>query len=252
VKKVVYFISPQVWAWKPQRARLIGELADHLIVLLPFERDVYKNFPVKVHYEGHPLVDLVKPVRGREGLPASDKPLLALLPGSRSSEIKRHLPYLKALLGRLKGSYSPFVPTFPHFKEQVERELGIPAVDYEGASYDAFFFSESALIASGTASLEAGLAGCPHAVFYRVSPLTYWIGKRLVKVPFVSLVNLLLKEEVVPEVVQKSPQELLRRFYEIDAQKVKEKLKELKGLLGEEGVIERLRNRFREIGTSPQ
>ncbi len=250
VKKIIYFISPQVWAWKPKRAEVIGSLADHLIVILPFEREIYKSFPVKVHYEGHPLVDLVKPSRTKEEfLKSFSKSPLPILLGSREGEVKRHLKLFGKIIQELKEDYEPVSPTFKAYERKVKNILGIKTLSYYGASYDCFYYSEFSLIASGTASLEAGIAQNPHMVYYKVSPLTYFLGKKLVKVPFVSLVNLLLGRKVVPELLQPEPQEILKAFEEAYERKdrIGDDLGELKEILGREGVIGRLKNLFMDL-----
>lgn len=250
VRRIIYFISPQVWAWKPERAKVIGNLADHLIVILPFERDIYKNFPVRVHYEGHPLVDLVKPVKTREEfLNSFKKPPLPVLLGSRKGEVRKHLKIFKAIIAELQRNYEPVAPTFKSYQAQIKKELGIRTLSYGGAPYDCFYYSEFSLIASGTASLEAGIAQNPHLVYYKVSPLTYFIGKRLVKVPFVSLVNILLGKEVVPEILQPKPKEILKAFEKAyqEREKIREELTKLKEILGGEGAIDRLRNLFYDL-----
>ncbi len=246
VKKIIYFISPQVWAWKPKRAEIIGNYVDHIIVILPFEVDIYKKFPnLKVHYVGHPLVDLVKPKNNIK----SSKPLLPLLLGSRKSEVSRHVKVFKNEIEELKRDFRVICPTFEEFKKEIEENLGIETLTYDKASYDCFFSSEASIIASGTASLEAGIAGNPHVVYYRVNPLTYFIGKRLVKVPYVSLINILKKKKVVPELIQKSGNEIIKEFFKLYERrdKVKEELEDLKEILGGNGVITRLRETFKEV-----
>ncbi|WP_461831929.1 glycosyltransferase family protein [Aquifex sp.] len=251
VKNIIYFISPQVWAWKPKRARVIGELSNHLIVILPFEKKIYRDFKsLRVHYVGHPLVDIVKPRKEKEEfLRNFRKNPLPLLLGSRETEIKRHTKLFKNKLEGLKEDFEIVSPTFPEHESFIKKELGIKTITYEGASYDCFHYSEASIIASGTASLEAGLSLNPHVVYYRVSSLTYLIGKFLVNVPFVSLVNILLKREVVPEVIQKDGDEILRKFESLyeRREKVRESLYMLKYILGEKGVIARLRELFRDI-----
>ncbi|NPA32596.1 MAG: lipid-A-disaccharide synthase [Aquificae bacterium] len=249
VKKIIYFIPPQVWAWKPGRARVIGELADHVIVILPFERKLFKPFRARVHYLGHPLVDLVKPkTKKEEFLKRFKKTPIGVLPGSRKTELKKHLPLLSRALSRLV-ELEPVVPTFPELARGIEDHLRAHILTYEGASYDVFYHTPRSLIASGSASLEAGLANHPHVVFYRVSGLTYFIGKKLVKVPHVSLVNILLSERVVPELLQPKPDDLLRALEDVTRREgeIKEKLSRLRTLLGQGGVITSLRALFREI-----
>jgi len=250
LKRIIYFISPQVWAWKPHRAKVIGNLADHLIVILPFEREIYRNFPVKVHYEGHPLIDLVKPVKTKEEfLKDFKKPPLPILLGSRESEIKKHIKLFKDTIADFQKSYEPVAPTFNTYEKEIRENLGIRTLTYEKASYDCFYYSEFSIIAVGTASLEAGIAQNPHVVYYKVSPLTYFIGKRLVKVPFVSLVNILLGKRVIPELLQPQAKEILKTFEEAyeSREKIREELAELREVLGREGVIDRLRNLFGDL-----
>ncbi|AAC07386.1 lipid-A-disaccharide synthase [Aquifex aeolicus] len=251
VKRIIYFISPQVWAWKPKRAEIIANYCDHVIVILPFEKKIYRKFPnLKVHYVGHPLVDLVKPQKTKEEfMKAFKKEPLPLLLGSREGEIRRHVKLLKGIIEELKKSFDVISPTFREFSKFIERELKVKTLTYEGASYDCFFYSKASLIASGTASLEAGIAGNPHVVYYKVNPITYFLGKRLVKVPYISLVNILLKEEVVPEFIQKSSDEILKGFEKVykNEEEIKEKLGTLKFILGERFVIRKLRELFLEI-----
>ena len=251
VKKIIYFISPQVWAWKPKRAELIGNFADHLIVILPFEKKIYRRFPnLRVHYLGHPLVDLVKPVKTeKEFLKNFRGKPLPILFGSRIGEIRRHVKLFRDLVHYFKKDFEPVTPTFVEFEEFIKEDLKIKTLVYDKASYDCFFYSDVSIIASGTASLEAALARNPHLVYYNVNPLTYIVAKRLVKVPYISLVNILLKKEVVPELIQKESREILNKFYEIyeNKEKIGKDLELLRYILGEEGVIIRLRELFREL-----
>jgi len=251
VKKIIYFISPQVWAWKPQRAEIIANYCDHLIVILPFERKIYKKFPnLRVHYVGHPLVDLVKPTKTKdEFLKNFKKEPLPLLLGSREGEVKRHAKLFKGELEDLRKKFEILSPTFKEYSEFIEKELKVKTLSYEKASYDCFFYSRASIVASGTASLEAGIAGNPHVVYYRVNPITYFLGRKLVKVPYISLVNLLLKEEIIPEFVQKGSREILKGFEEVyrNEEKIREKLAMLRFILGEKFVIKRIRELFWEI-----
>jgi len=251
VKRVIYFISPQVWAWKPNRAQIIANYCDHIIVILPFEKKIYKNYPnLKVHYMGHPLVDLVKPTKTKEKfLRNFAKEPLPLLLGSREGEVRRHVKLFKGKLGNFKKEFDVISPTFEDFSDLIQKELNIKTLTYDKSAYDCFFYSKASIVASGTASLEAGIAGNPHVVYYRVSPITYFLGKNLVKVPFVSLVNLLLKDEVIPEFIQKSGEEILKVFEKVykNEEKIKERLESLRYILGERFVISRLRELFLEI-----
>jgi lipid-A-disaccharide synthase len=260
VRRVIYFISPQVWAWKPERAETIRRFCDHLIVVLPFEVEIYRPLEgkdFKVHYVGHPLVDLVSPglslgeFRLRTGIEGD---FLNLMPGSRWTEIRKHLPLLRETLDLL--NLPSAVPTFPEFEDTVKEALPGSRVlteeEIPGPAYTCMFYSRCSLIASGTASLEASLAGSPHIVFYRVNPLTLWVGRRLVRVPFISLPNLLTGREVVPEILNPSPEDLARRTLDLwereDLRRSqREAFQEIREKLGSGGVIDRLRNLFRDL-----
>ena len=264
VKKVIYFISPQVWAWKPGRAEVIARYVDDLVVILPFEVEIYRRFEnLRVHYVGHPLVDMVKPSLSEEEFRervAQEGELLNLMPGSRWSEVKRHTPYLRRTLEKILSEYraTAVVPTFPEFRDYVEREMrGLPvrvitSSEMSVPQYNAMFYSTLSLIASGTSSLEAALAGNPHLVFYRVGFLTHLIGRALVRVSHISLPNILLEEDLVPELVNRSPEELakaalklLRDGSALSAQR--EAFGRIREALGGEGVTERLRKLFLEL-----
>ncbi|MFN3813884.1 MAG: lipid-A-disaccharide synthase [Aquificaceae bacterium] len=262
VKKVIYFISPQVWAWKSQRANLISSLVDHLIVLFPFELEFYQAYRKRgfnIHYVGHPIVDIVKPTLSREEVARilGSENLLGLLPGSRWSEIKRHAPYLRKVYEMIYQEHGLFgaLPTFETFREFLEEIFhGLPVgliteKNSPTPSYDVMSYSVASLIASGTADLEASLLLNPHIVFYKVNPITYLIGKRLARVKNIALTNLVLQKNAVPEVIQRGWKELY--FYSkklLLEDKVRhamvEDFKELRGLLGGYGVLDKLRELF--------
>lgn len=260
VKRVIYFISPQVWAWKPGRAKLIADTCDHLIVILPFEVDLYRPYQgkgFKVHYVGHPLVDLVRPGSDPETFRsklAIGSEFLTLMPGSRWSEVRRHVPLLKEALEPLRIRYT--VPTFPTFRGFIETRLPeakvITEEDIKRPAYTSLFYSRCSVIASGTASLEATIAGSPHVVFYRVNPLTLLLARKVVKVPYISLPNLIAGREVVPELINPKPEDLRRAVEDLweredlrDAQR--EAFFEIRKRLGDSGAVERLRNLFRDL-----
>ncbi|MCX8060570.1 MAG: lipid-A-disaccharide synthase, partial [Aquificaceae bacterium] len=256
VKKIIYFISPQVWAWKEGRAKLIARLVDHLVVLLPFEVDFYKKYAregFSVHFVGHPMVDIAKPtLREEEVRGLVGGPYMALLPGSRWSEVKRHTSYLLEVLRCLRPELPLAIPTFQSFSPYVREKFRgfnvkvLTPKDMEKPSYNLMAYADFTLLASGTADLEASLLGAPHVVFYRVSPLTYLVGRLLVKVKHVALTNLILGKEVVPEFVQKSPKELCLGVKTLlkspgAVGKMKEEFLRLREVLGGEGVVQRLR-----------
>ncbi|GAC1705637.1 MAG: lipid-A-disaccharide synthase [Flavisolibacter sp.] len=170
--KIVYYISPQVWAWKEGRVRSIKKIIDKMLVILPFEESFYKTWNYEVEYVGHPLVEVIQQFRmSYQGNKALEKPVVALLPGSRKQEIKKKLPIMLEV--------SKFFP------------------DYELLS-----LATAALVTSGTATLETALFGVPQVVCYKGSPISYQIAKHLIKIKYISLVNLILDKPVVAELIQ--------------------------------------------------
>jgi lipid-A-disaccharide synthase len=213
---VVYFVSPQVWAWRKGRVQKLKRRIVKMIVIFDFEEEIYKKAGVPVEYVGHPLVDMVRPHVSREeffakvGLDASI-PTVALLPGSRQKEVTANLPVMLEAAARLaRNRKIQFVvavaPTIDsHWLETtlLERYAGRIAVRMAvHATYDAMQHAEVAVIASGTATLEAAIRERPMVVVYRVSALTWLVGKLLVNVPYYSIVNILAKKELVPELMQ--------------------------------------------------
>lgn len=256
---VLYYVSPQVWAWRRRRVRTIARLVDRMLVLFPFEVDVYRGHELHVDHVGHPLVDDVPELESawdrQEGVP--EQPELALLPGSRNSEVRRILPPMlraaSALVGTAEGDCRVRLILAPTVDPELVRRLiasgplGEDELDVVRADrFAAVAGSHLALCASGTATLEVGLLGTPMIVVYRVSPLTYAIGRLLVDLPFVSLVNLVLGRQVVPELLQAEADHermvavasrLLGRRSRIDA--MRGALAELRPALGESGASER-------------
>lgn len=212
---VVYLVAPQVWAWRRGRLRLMRRVIDRLLCIFPFEEEYFRRHGLEAFYIGHPLARLVRPQLSREeffrrnNLP-QQRPLVALLPGSRRGEAVRHLPALMeacALIrGRLPVSFVWGVPwggflggELENFREPIARS-SIQVI--EGQTWDLLAQAEVALAASGTVTVEAALLGTPMVTFYRVSRLTWWLGRPLVQVPFYSMVNLVAGRAVVPELIQ--------------------------------------------------
>ena len=204
---VLYYIAPQVWAWKAKRARRLAEDADRVAVVLPFERAGLEAVGACVHFVGHPLLEEAPPALDRERLaeglgldPA--RPLLALLPGSRRQELERHVhPFLAAArrVTATRPEVQPVLaraPSLPHGKLE---GLGVPVTPDTRAL---LHHADAALIKSGTGTLEAALAGVPFVMAYRAHPLTWALARRLVRVPHVALANLVAGERVVPELLQ--------------------------------------------------
>jgi lipid-A-disaccharide synthase len=208
--EVVYYISPQVWAWRRGRVKTISKLVDRMLVLFPFEVDFYRDNGVDVVHVGHPLVDEVPalPQRWDHGEPEGEPYRVALLPGSRLSEVEALLPSLLESV-RLLADELPIeariikAPTIPReiLEEAVELS-GLPVRIVDEDRFAAIADSHVALCASGTATLEVGLLGTPMVMVYRLAPWTYAMAKLLVRLPYVSLVNLVLDRKIVPELLQ--------------------------------------------------
>ncbi len=201
--KVCYYISPQLWAWKEGRVEQIRKNVDLMLVILPFEEAFYKKYGLKVTYVGHPLTQVIDEEIKKSGEPLSSKRVVALLPGSRVQEIKKKLPVMLAM-----------VPLFPQYEFIVAQAPGLEASFYqgiigklqvklvEGQTYNLLKQSAAALVTSGTATLETALFGVPQVVCYKGNPLSYWLAKKLIKVRYISLVNLILDKQAVKELIQ--------------------------------------------------
>lgn len=208
---VAYYISPQVWAWRRGRVRSIAKVVDRMLVLFPFEADFYRGHGVDVVHVGHPLVDEV-PALAQVWDREPDRPgpfRVALLPGSRASEVEALLAVLLAAAARLARDFPVEVrliraPTVPaQVIDEAVALSGMPVEVVAAADrFAAVAGSHVALCASGTATLEVGLLGTPQVVVYRLARWTYLLGRLLVRLPDVSLVNLVLGRRVVPELIQ--------------------------------------------------
>jgi lipid-A-disaccharide synthase len=203
---LIYYVSPQVWAWRPGRARVIAERARRILTLFPFETEIYHRYGADAVWTGHPIVDDV-----REGLavpspfPEKGRPRLALLPGSRRSEVRRLWPPMRDAARRLtqRRGLEAFVIRAPGLPEELypgAREAGIRFVS--SGAHALLASADLAVVASGTATLETALCGTPMIVVYSASRLSFAIGRRLVKVPWISLVNIVAREAIVPELLQ--------------------------------------------------
>ncbi|HWF07388.1 MAG TPA: lipid-A-disaccharide synthase [Bryobacteraceae bacterium] len=208
---VVYLVAPQVWAWRKGRVRTMRRYIDRLLCIFPFEQAFFEEHHIPVTYIGHPLSTRVRPTLSREeffrkhNLPA-DRPLVTVLPGSRRSEALRHLPELIRAAGILSGSrdLSFLLPASPTCGAEFYREplAGSAIRPIEGEAWDAMAHCDVALAASGTVTVEGALLGAPMVTFYKVTGLSWAIGKVLVDVPFYSMVNLIAQKKVVPELMQ--------------------------------------------------
>ncbi len=211
---VVYLVAPQVWAWRQGRIRRIRCNTDSVLCIFPFEEEYFRRQGVGAEYIGHPLARLVKPRFSKEeffrrhDLPLT-RPLVALLPGSRSGEVLRHLPDLLGAVAEIRRkAAASFVLATPGGRWQDggsilgERIGKLPVKVIEAETWDVIAHSDVALAASGTVTVEAALLGTPMVTFYKVTGLSWLLGKFLVKVPYYSMVNLIAGRKIVPELMQ--------------------------------------------------
>ena len=210
---VVYYISPQIWAWRAGRLKTIREIADRVLVIFPFEEAIYRAAGVPVEFVGHPLVDLVVPSAPRDAWLRAhalkpDAPTVAILPGSRPNEVGRILPDLASAARLVRGRIpaAQFVlARAPHLDDRLfdaVRAGDVPIAIVEGDTDAILAAADVALTASGTATVQTALHDTPMVIVYRLSPLTYWMARRMVKVDAVGMVNLIAGETIVPELIQ--------------------------------------------------
>lgn len=210
--RTFYYISPKVWAWKEGRVKLIRRYVDKLFIIFPFEQDYFRERGIEAIYEGNPLVDSLEqhmaamPPREEflagAGLSPA-KPVVALLAGSRKSEIRYNLPFMAHLARRFPDHQFVVAGVSWLDRALYDRILtGSPVAYVQDATYPLLRYADAAVVTSGTATLEAALLNTPEVVCYRSSRVTIWVGKMLVKAPFISLVNLVMGREVVRELIQ--------------------------------------------------
>jgi lipid-A-disaccharide synthase len=262
---VGYFIGPQVWAWRAGRVRVVRRLVKRMVVIFPFEEKIYRDAGVPVDFVGHPLVEVVRATMTREefaarhGLDAT-RPIVTLLPGSRRNEIAKIYPVLVEACQRLQqsGGATAGVQFVHAVAPNLEAELfapysqpGLELKRIEGATYDALAAADCAIVASGTATVEAALLGTPMVVVYRVSRITAGILKRMIRTPFIGMVNLIAGRRVVPEMIQDAftPEAVeaeVRRLLESETARaeIKNGLAEVRAKMGLGGAIERAADVF--------
>ena len=255
---ILYYISPQIWAWRPKRVNLIARVVKKMIVLFPFEVPLYEAAGVDVEWVGHPLLDIVKPTLPKDaafqqlGLDPKRR-TVGLLPGSRVHEVERLLPPLldsAHLLQREIPDLQFVIPLAPGLPRAIfsswMKNISIPVKVVEGFAYDAMNVSELLITASGTATLEGAILGKPMIIIYRVSLPSYWVGRALIRVDHIGLVNLVAEKEIAPELIQKeaNPQriadEALRILRDpILSRKMSASMDEVRRKLGEPGAAQR-------------
>jgi lipid-A-disaccharide synthase len=212
---ILYYISPQVWAWRSKRVKLIAQWVKKMVVFFPFEVSIYEAAGVDVEWVGHPLIDIVKPTLSKEvalqqfGLDPRRR-TVALLPGSRTDEVRRLLPPLLASAQILQKEIPDLqfvIPAAPGILQPTLspwiKNISAPVKVVEGKTYDVMNLSELLITASGTATLEGAILGKPMVIVYKVSSFSYWVGRALIQVDHIGLVNLVAGREIVPELIQK-------------------------------------------------
>jgi len=248
---VLYYISPTVWAWRKGRLKTIKKTVDKMMLIFPFEEKIYEDYRIPAGYVGHPLKERVKASLAKDEFLekyelSAQKKLISLLPGSRRSELKYHIPILAEALERIKNEWdTQFVLLLA---ENLEKNFllslippwlkGIKILDED--HYEAIASSDLVLSACGTANLEAALLETPLVSFYRISPLTYFFGHRLATIKNFSIVNILAGESIIPELIQQdfTPQNILEETKKIfDSEDIRSKMivqfRRIKKILGE-------------------
>lgn len=264
--KVFYYISPQLWAWKKGRVKQIKQYVNKMFVILPFEKEFYKKEGLDVHFVGHPLLDAITSFKNAASLPQqkvwADKKVLALLPGSRTQEIKQMLPVMLQMINHFPD-YQFIIAGAPSktedFYHKIIQENGFEnrVILWKNRTYELLSQADLALVTSGTATLETALFEVPEIVCYKGSPISFWIGKRLVDVKYISLVNLILDKAAVKELIQQEfttenlSAEIKKLTLESNKMQLLKDYKELREKLGEVGASERCAKEiFGELATN--
>ncbi len=210
--KVFYYISPKFWAWRESRVKKVKKYVDRMYIIFPFEVDFYRKHGYDAHYIGNPLIDQIedskKEIRDKKttklSLGLDERPVIALLAGSRLQEVKYVLPEMLSVTGSFPD-YQFVVAALGHLPETLYTDIigRLPVKIIVGKTYEVLSVAEAALVTSGTATLEAALFDVPQVVCYKTSALTYRLAMIFLKVRFISLVNLIMDKEIVKELVQK-------------------------------------------------
>ncbi len=261
---IVYYISPQIWAWRKRRVKLMARLIKKMIVIFPFEKKFYQEANIDVDFVGHPLLDSIWPRFSRDEAFRKfslnpELTTIGLLPGSRMSEINRHLPpMLKAipLISRKLQPVQFIIPVAPGLDFKKIKNLTFSQNQnlrvVENSIYEVMQIADLLLVASGTATVEATIIGTPMIVVYRVSPFTYLLGKMLIKVKNIGMVNIIAGKTIVPELIQKdlNPEKITHTVLSKNPKILKEMRKELAKVrkkIGKPGASSRAARIINEI-----
>jgi len=268
---VVYYISPQLWAWRPGRMKTMKRIADRVLVIFPFEEEIYRAAGVPVQWVGHPLLDVTAPPAPRDGFLSRhgldpSRPVVALLPGSRRNEVRAILPGLadaaRLIRQRLPGAQF-ILARAPHLSDDLFAPLAggpdaaaLDVVVVSGLADDVLAAADVALVASGTVTVQAAVHQCPMVVVYKLSPLTYRLGRPFVQVDTFAMVNLVAGERIVPELIQDdfTPDAVARHALDVltdpaVAERVRAGLRRVRHKLGEPGASRRAAQAVLEVAS---
>lgn len=249
--KTIYYVSPQVWASRPGRVKIIKKYIQKMIVLFEFEKVFYEKYGIKAEWVGHPLLDVVKPTMTKEELLKNikldnDKPCISLLPGSRKEEIKRILPIMlkSAEIINKSTSVNFIIAKSPQVNWDIYnviiRKYKIDVKIIEGKPYDCMNIADFCLVCSGTATLETAIMQKPFVIVYKTSLLNYLLYRPLIRVPFIGIVNIVAGERIIPEFIQ---------FNSSPGRIAKETLNYLENRKYLEGMVKRLETINSSLGT---
>ena len=245
--KVHYYISPKIWAWKERRIKDIKAYVHKMITILPFETEFYKSHGMEVNYVGNPLFDQISEFKKTASKIESNKPILAVLPGSRKMELERMLPTMANAAKLLEEEYDVYIAATPDFDLDFYKCLigNLKANFVVGETYKLLNSAQRAIITSGTATLEAAIFKVPQVICYHGPAIVVAAAKRFVKVKYLGLANLIMDKEIVAELIQEdmTPERITKELSKFNshsgAKKIEEDYNELLAVLGEEGASKR-------------
>ncbi|MCX5692332.1 MAG: lipid-A-disaccharide synthase [Candidatus Omnitrophica bacterium] len=255
---VIYYISPQIWAWGENRIHEIKKCVDKMIVIFGFEENIYKEAGVKVSFVGHPFLDIVKPIWKKEETIKTchlkhDSIKIALMPGSRKKEIEKHLPGMLRACEIIKNKIPNAEFIISRIKEldqnlydKIVKRSRIKVHSLENKPYEVMDIADLVIVSSGSATLEVAIMEKPMVIIYKTSFLTWLLAKNLIKIPDIGLVNIVARKRIVPELVQfrVTPENIAKESLDIlnnhkRIHEIKENLKQVKSKLGEQGASSR-------------
>lgn len=260
---VYYFISPQIWAWRKRRIKIIRRRVRKMFVILPFEESYYRQAGVEAEFVGHPFVELVKPRRSREQALAyfglePGRPTVGILPGSRINEVNSMLSDLLEASQKIKSGIQDVQFILPVADsldpDYIQKKLVGYSVNVKtvvGENYDVMNCCDCLLTASGSVTLEAGILGCPMVIVYKLNPMTLWFARKLITVDHFGLINIVAGDRIVPELLQEeaNPENIAREALQYlknpaYAKQIRDRLLAVRSQLGEPGVAQRTAQRI--------